>query len=1091
MISKIAWYGWAAAFLGVLMLSCQGSIPPEFDSVWDTLPDHVDYNFHVRPILSDRCFACHGPDAETQESDLRLDRPEGAYRALASGDGHAIVPGNIAESSLVNRILSQDYNEQMPPPETNLHLELREKAILVKWIQQGAKYKDHWAFTTPVQPKVPNTKLDWGINEIDQFVLARLETKEITPSPPADRETLVRRLYFDLTGLPPTLQEIDRLKSDARPNYYEHLVDSLLTLPAYGERMASYWLDVARFADSEGYLDDFHHTFWPHRDWVINAYNQNLPYDKFILWQLGGDQMPNATQEQHLATAFNRNHKQNSEGGIIPEEFRVEYVADRTNTVGTAFLGLTVGCARCHDHKYDPFSQKNYYELFAFFNSTIERGDGIFGYNAVENGNGIPNALSMNAGPVMPIGNPKIDKIRSFLQDSIELLSAHLSQRESSPTAASTNWASTARARPVLEQIVENATQVHLPFDKNEGGYSVDEAAGSKKAQHYGLNFVEGKKGLAIQSDAQGQLTADGSRVSFERSEPFTISFWIQVPKAFDEAHVLYNGNNRIQGYRGWDIMIQDNRLYFRLSHAHPYQSISVFTADPLPLHEWTHFVWSYDGSSKASGVTIYQDGKEIEPEVERDFLYRSTKPYTDPKATVYMPYRGMIIGNRHYDQDFTGGRLDELRILNVEADTRIAAYLFDNRAGMEKMEEMLAQNGEEAARFYHRYLDEIHAQGHAQLIELRNCEIRTVDTLLELMVMGDWPSERPTHVLNRGIYDDLGDEVSRDVPEDILPWPDDLPKNRYGLGQWLVHPDHPLTSRVAVNQIWYLMFGEGIVSTIEDFGSQGALPTHPNLLDWLAVDFRTHGWDVKRLVKQMVMSNTYRQASVIRPELQASDPNNVLLARAPRYRRSAEMVRDNLLAVSGLLDSRLGGASAFPYQPPDLWSEVSAHPFFPEYGTDYADGLYRRSLYTFWKRNMPPPSMLIFDASSRAECVVKRQKSNTPLQALVMLNDPQVIEACRSLAANTIQGGGDQSRQLSKTFAKLTGRQPSQTELSILSDQLNEELQYFENDPMARDAYLQTGKYEVSSSLDLDLVAALARVANTIANSTEGYYKN
>jgi len=1077
-------------FVCLLVTACGPRISDEVAEQMKLLPDQVSYNFHVKPILSDRCFLCHGPDAENRKAGLRLDVDSSALALLESGAGRAIVPGSIDKSQLTARILSHEKEWMMPPPESNLSLTDQEKAILLKWVEQGAEYQPHWAFAKPEKPEVPEGIPDWSVNEIDHFIGNKLVQNSIQPAPEAKREQLIRRVYFDITGLPPTLEDLDRWMA-AGDSFYESMVDELLESPEFGERMAAHWLDVARFADSEGYLDDFHHTFWPYRDWVIKAFNQNLPYDQFILWQVGGDQIPDATPEQKLATAFNRNHKQNSEGGIIPEEFRVEYVADRTNTVGSAFLGLTVGCARCHDHKYDPFSQQNYYQMFGFFNSTVERGDGIFSRNAIENGQMIPDKYAMNAGPVLPLLDEEATELRNYLLEKIEKGKQQVAHQAATNQHGFERWVEGASADD-LERQVKRYTVNHLTFDDMANGRTMDQAVGAGAATYNGrIEPVEGKYGKGVRSDAYGQLVADGSRAQFERNEPFTVSFWIKVPEKFESAHVLYNGNNRIQGYRGWDVIIEQGKLHFRLSHAHPYQSLSIIDTEELAIDQWMHFVWSYDGSGDARGMKVYKNGSGTTVEIERNYLYRSSKPYLDPEATVYMAYKGIIIGNRHYDQDFTDGVLDEVRILNREADPMVASYLFDPESATADFGKAISQQPQRLAAFYDLFIDqELEAQRVA-LRAIQQQEVNLVDTTQEIMVMGDYPKEKPTYILNRGVYDARGQQVERDVPESIFPMPTDLPRNRYGLGQWMIHPDHPLTSRVAVNQIWYLMFGRGIVETVEDFGSQGALPTHPELLDWLAVDFQENGWDLKRLIRQMVTSATYRQSSVIRPELAELDPGNYLLARGPRYRRSAEMIRDNILAASGLLEYRIGGPSAFPYQPPGLWKEVMTHAFFPEYQED-PEGLYRRSIYTFWKRNMPPPSMLIFDAASRAECQVRRQRSSTPLQALVLLNDPQIVEGCRALAEQLMQESNSPREELlSKAFRKLTSRHPTEKELQLLRSQWEEEVDYFQGHPQRANEYLSIGYKPVEQNLPQTELAALARVVNTIYNSTESYYKN
>ncbi|NHF58962.1 DUF1553 domain-containing protein [Flavobacteriaceae bacterium TP-CH-4] len=1089
MISGNLFFG--IGLLSLLATGCGVDKPEEVLLAENELPETVDFNFHIKPILSDRCFACHGPDQQNQKARLRLDIADSAFAALQSGNGFAIKPGNLDKSEVYHRVVSTDPDVLMPPPESNLQLSPLEIAYIAKWIEQGAEYKTHWAFSKPVKRPVPEAGENWAKNEIDRFIASKLEEKGIAPSPESRKEVLIRRLYFDLIGLPPSVAEVERLMAKDDPQYYEALVDSLLNLPAYGERMAAHWLDVARFADSEGYLDDFHHEFWPYRDWVIDAFNKNLPYDDFILWQVGGDQLPDAGEEQRLATAFNRLHKQNSEGGVIPEEFRVEYVADRTNTVGTAFLGLTVACARCHDHKYDPISQEDYFELFGFFNSTIERGDGIFAFNAVENGNDVPNELSMNAGPVMPVPSKDVAKIYEFLQREIDQKASDLKKTARTNEPKVLDWLASKPSSKTLEKVVTNATVVDLDFERSTDGISRDRAKGSKDARYFGHAFVPGKKGTALQYQ-EGKLIADGSRVSFERMEPFTVSFWIKTPKEYDEARVIYNGNGRIQGYRGWEVVLDSTRLSFRLNHAHPYQSLEVRMPEAIPLNQWQHFVWSYDGSSKAAGMAIYQNGKPIQGDILRDLLYRSAKPYTDKRATVYMHYEGLVLGSSHYDQHFDGGFIDDFKVLNREAGQLVANYLYDEQLGSRLFQESITSRSAAINEFHSLHLDTDLASERKQLQELQQRELQTIDTVQEIMVMGDLDKKRPTYILDRGVYDAHGKQVGRDVPETILPWPEDLPRNRYGLGKWLIHPDNPLTARVAVNQLWYLMFGRGLVKTNGDFGNQGALPSHPELLDWLAVDFMENGWDVKRLIRQMVTSATYRQSSAIRKDLNEIDPDNILLARSPRYRRSAEMVRDNVLAVSGLLNTNVGGKSVFPYQPEGLWSETISHPFFPDYEIDYENGLYRRSLYTFWKRNVPVPSMLVFDASSRSECQVQRQRSNTPLQALVLLNGRQVIEACRVLAENTWTATDFQlSAAIDRLFLALIGRSPTERERDILMRQYQAEKEYFAQEPLKAQQYLSVGVQEVAAELPSTEVAALTRVANTLLNSTEAYYKN
>ncbi len=1060
--------------------ACGPDLSPGVAEAYDTLPEQIDFNFHVKPILSDRCYACHGPDMQNQQAGLRLDTPEGAYAALESGNGVAIDPGSLGGSELIARINSDDPEFIMPTPESNLSLTDKEIAILTRWVEQGAEYKQHWAFVAPEKPAVPEAGGDWAKNAVDRFVAAKLESEQVTPSPEAERPYLIRRAYFDLTGLPPSLKELDRWEAATADDWYESMVDELLASPAYGERMANYWMDVARFADSEGYLDDYHHELWPYRDWVIKAYNENLPYDEFVKWQVAGDLLPGATTDQILATSFNRNHKQNSEGGIIPEEFRVEYVADRANTVGTAFMGLTVGCARCHDHKYDPFSQKNYYQLFGFFNNTLERGDGISGLNAIRNDTSVYNDLSMNAGPTLPLPQEETKRIHEHLKVLIAREEGKLAEQQVQTAALAT---AERLSLPKLEAYVRGNTVNHLTFDETP----VQEHAPGVGREFGELAQVQGKLGRAVQLGPD-MLVSNGEQSAFERSDPYTVSFWIYAPKFYDEAHVLYNSNSRVQGYRGWDVVLDSNRVHLRLNHAHPYQSLDIRIDEPLDTATWTHVVWSYDGSSKAEGMQVYRDGKKIEPRIMRDHLLRSTKPYHhDTGALLYNKYAGLVVGGRHYDEDFDGGRIDELRVLKVEAGDLVARYLYEKPLG----QFTVGSDLDEQREYYVMHQDKGLIRQRQALKELRAREVTTIDTVREIMVMGDDTRLRPTYILNRGVYDAHGDEVRPGVPDNLLAWPEDAPRNRLGLANWLIDDHNPLTARVAVNQLWYVVFGRGLVESVEDFGNQGALPSHPELLDYLAVDFREGDWDIKRMMRLFVTSATYRQSSKIREDLKESDPGNYWLARAPRYRRSAEMIRDNALASADLLQHKVGGPSTFPYQPAGLWKEGNNHFFSPSYVED-EDALYRRSLYTFWKRNAPPPSMLTFDASLRSECQVRRQRSSTPLQALVLLNDPQIVEASRVLAANTLASTRNEVEAADVIFRKLIGRQPTANEREILRSYYESELDYFDDHPLAAQDFLSTGYHETPfGAAGPAKVAAMSRVANTILNTQEGYYKN
>ncbi|WP_028526111.1 PSD1 and planctomycete cytochrome C domain-containing protein [Runella limosa] len=754
--------------------ACKGSSTPTEEE----LPDEISYNFDIRPILSDKCLACHGPDANKRQAGLRLDDPVSAFAALKENpSAHALVAGKPNKSEVFLRITTKDTAKMMPPKESNLTLSPREVSLIERWIEQGAKYEKHWAFVAPkkaVLPEVDNEK--WVKNEIDYFVLQKQEQKGLTPNDEADKERLLKRVSLDLVGLPPTLKMMEGFLADNSPNAYEKVVDELLKNPSYGEKMAIYWLDLARYADSHGYQDDGYRTQWPWRDWVIHALNKNMPYDQFVTWQLAGDFLPSSAndpenKEHLLATGFNRNHKITEEGGVIPEEYRISYVTDRNDLFGKAFLGLTMECAHCHDHKYDPFSQKDYYQLFAFFNNVNEVG--------IESVIGGPETYAKK--PLMQISNQDVKSILKFIN-----------------------------------------------------------------------------------------------------------------------------------------------------------------------------------------------------------------KPDTN----------GLIVS-----------------------------------------------------------------------------------------VMTDLDTVRKTHILRRGSYDAPGDVVEPNAPNIILPFNKNYPKNRLGLAKWLFDKKNPLTARVFVNQIWQEFFGKGIVKTTGDFGMQGELPSNPALLDWLAVDLMEHNWNIKRLVKQIVMSATYRQSAVVSPEKLAADPDNIYLARAPRYRIHAEFVRDVVLSSSGLLVRTIGGPSVKPYQPPGLWEgATSGRGLLSMYVQDHGNQLYRRGMYTLIKRTVPPPMLTIFDASTRDMCEVKRLRTNTPLQALIMLNDPTVLEASRVLAAKLLEEKSVTKEKITKAFRLIVCRKPTDKEVEILESYYQKELKKL--NPTRAEKALAVGEYPIPVQMDKVQLAALMRIVNTIYNLEETLMK-
>ena len=1054
-------------FLGFsCLLACQTEKPAEVVEAEKSIPEVVDFNLHVKPILSDRCFACHGPDKNHQEANLRLDTEEGLFAALEEGNGHVIVPGDLGESAVYQRITAEDPEMQMPPPESNLSLNPKEIAILTRWIEQGAEWKPHWAFISPEQPELPEvSQPEWVRNSIDNFVLAKLENENLTPSPEADKETLIRRVSFDLTGLPPTLEEVDNFLADESPDAYEKVVDRLLGSPAYGERMAAHWMDIARYADSYGYLDDKHRPMHPWRDWVIEAYNKNLPYDQFITWQVAGDLLPNATKEQVLATAFNRNHKQNSEAGIIYEEFRVEYVADRTNTLGKAFLGLTVECARCHDHKYDPISQKEYYQLFAFFNSTFEIGSPSYG-------------IDQTPGPALLLTDSATDEQIASLKQAI----AHQEQQVATHHQKATSALTKAKLEADIAQHLRQNLVAHYPFDVVTNDQSANQVNPAKPATLNDPVLVDGVQDKAIKINANNKVTLGENVGLFERTDPFSVSLWIKPAKTYGEATVFQHNYHKRYGYTGYTLLLLDNKLSFQLAHSYPHNAIQVVTTEALPENEWAHVTLTYDGSSRAEGTQIFVNGDRAKTEVVYDNLYKSIIPKVNEHTYAF---EGFIMGMRGNHTTFPGGLVDELKLF----DRNLTALEVQQLYG--KIDAATKATEAELREYYLAHYDAQQQQQRKKLQQLREQENTILSEASEIMVMGDLPEARPSFVLERGVYDAHGEEVEPGTPEQLLAFPDSLPKNRLGLARWLTHPHNPLTSRVAVNRFWQMHFGQGVVPSSDDFGNQGDLPTHPELLDWLATQFIASDWDKKALHKLIVTSATYRQSSVISPHMLEVDPDNQLLARGPRHRLPAEMIRDNALAISDLLAREVGGESVYPYQPEGLWDELSNKPWRYDYQQAEDEGLYRRSLYTIWKRTAPPPSMLIFDIADRDVCTVRRRTTSTPLQALVLLNDPQYLEACRMLAERMMQEGGQNPQeQLTFGFRALTGRHPEPEEVQIIRQMYEEEKARFAETPESAVAYLSTGEYPRNKQLDVVQLASLATVANAIMNTDEAYTK-
>ncbi|HEV7225998.1 MAG TPA: DUF1553 domain-containing protein, partial [Pirellulales bacterium] len=922
----------------------------------------VEYNRDVRPILSDRCFRCHGPDSASRQAELRLDRRESA---TSEHDGvRAIAPGEPQASELLRRLVADDLDERMPPADSGERLSADQIAVLRRWIEQGAEYQPHWSLIPPQATPPPEVRQrDWPKGEIDRFLLHRLERENLAPSPEAERPVLLRRASLDLTGLPPTLDELDEFLNDPADDAYERAVDRLLASPRYGERMALDWLDLARYADTNGYFSDLERQMWRWRDWVIDAFNRNQPFDEFTVEQLAGDLLPAPAVEQKIATGFNRNHPVTNESGVIDEEYRVEYVADRAETTAAIWLGLTLGCARCHDHKFDPLSQREYYQLFAYFNNVPEQG--------LVKGVGNPP-------PAIRLPSPEVERRLAEIerrQAPADAAWKAANDRLQEPFNA---WQ--AGAAKSLPAVCPADAAAWYDFSR-EGA---DASGRGRAAQAVDrVRYADGIRGQAALLDNGGHFEF-ASDLPVDRQTPFTVSVWIKPAAA--QSGCIVSKIEPAGELRGLEILWYKRQLRVNLVHRWAESALELMTESSFPPHEWRHVAVTYDGSGEAAGLKIYVDSKLQTVKVERDSLSGA--------IANGQPWR---IGRKDEVNGFDG-LIDEVQIVPRAAPAEEISGLYWGQlvdGALAAPPEKRSQRQSQALLEY--YLDHAASaedRGVYQLCEaLKRERAEVLAGVPTTMVMQELEKPREAHLLVRGQYDQPGDAVSPGVPQCLPALPAGAPANRLGLARWLVDPAHPLTARVAVNRLWQQFFGAGLVKTTNDFGSQGEAPSHPELLDWLAVEFVRSGWNVKAMQKRIVTSAAYRQSSRAAAALVERDPENRLLARGARFRLPAELIRDQALAIAGMLTGTVGGPSAKPYQPDGLWEAVSYNGDY-SYVQDHGPALYRRGLYTYWKRQSPPPGLLAFDAPTRETCVVRRSRTNTPLQALVLLNDPTYIEA-------------------------------------------------------------------------------------------------
>ncbi len=1047
--------------------------------------EKLGYNRDIRPLLSDKCFFCHGPDPKNRKGDLRLDDRDAAVKAKA------IVPGKPGESEVISRICTTDADDHMPPAKSKLEsCTPAEIEMLKRWIAEGAEYEPHWAFI-PLKPFAatkPGDELP-----MDAAVSALLAKRGLKLQPEADRNTLIRRVSFDITGLPPTPEEVAAFEKDSAPGAYERLVDRLLASPRFGERMAVDWLDIARYADSYGFQVDREREMWPWRDWVIRAFNDNLPFDKFITWQLAGDLLPNATEDQILATAFNRLHQQESEGGSVEEEYRVEYVADRVQTVATAFLGLTFECSRCHDHKYDPVTQKNYYGLFAMLGNIDEAGLYSFFTPAMPT-------------PAMPLldaaAKARLASLRGIVADEEKRTAALRKSKE----PAFAGWL---KSRPSKVAMLGEIGR--FDFDKLEKNQLANALDPKKPAKLKGENkLVPGVHGQAV--EFTGDDAVDLPIGNFRSNEPFSVSLWMKTPDKKERAVVFHRSRAWTDAAsRGYELLIEDGKLKWSLIHFWPGDAISIRATEPLAINEWKHVVVTNDGSGRAAGLRIFVNGAPIATEVVRDSL---TRDITGGGGD------NIALAERFRDRGFKGGVIDDFRIF-ARALTEIEALAaFDKRtadaalgsAGVPPADSRVSRESSNVANggspkdaprnsggphetrgpaggtpalpdasssalfdYFLATADADYAKQLGALSAARGEVMKFTSGQKEIMVMRELREPKPAYVLFRGEYNQRRDEVPMAVPEWLSPLPQGAPKNRLGLAQWLTDPRHPLTARVTVNRIWQSIWGRGLVKTTEDFGSQGARPLYPEVLDWLAARFIASGWDTKALVKTIVMSRTYRQRSIADAKTMADDPDNEWLARGPRIRLSAEMVRDNVLASAGLLVERLGGAPVNPYELSEGFKPAN-----PSGG----DGVYRRSLYTNWRRTSAPPAMVAFDAPRRAVCISRRERTDSPLQAFILLNGVQYVEAARVLGEKLHkEAKGDVRAMIEQGFLRCLSRKPDAKEADITTRLYNEQLAHFRQSPAQAEKLLKSGNAKRDAAIPAPEAAAAAVLAQALLN--------
>ena len=1045
--------------------------------------DNVSFTREIRPILSKHCGSCHGADAKARKADLRLDTRDGLLNP------EIVKAGSPDGSGLLARLVTTDPEEVMPPPDKGEPLSPDEVSRIRQWIAEGAVYGEHWAFMPIEKPPLPNLEAAdaaWAKSPIDGLALRKMRQMGMAPAEAVGAEIWLRRASLDLTGLPPSLEEMDRFLEATKSDEVQakkEAVERLLSSKAFGERMANDWLDVARYADTYGRHEDADCLTWPYRDWVIKAFNENLPFDQFITWQIAGDLLPNPTRDQWVATCFNRLPQQSNEAGSNPEEFRIDQVNDRVNTVAAAFLGLTTECSRCHDHKYDPITMRDFYSMSAFFNNIDELG--LF---AVFTG-GVPAPSILLHGPEDEARLAKVHaQMREIESDMDTEKAAALGRfqqwlQQSSPPQIlpeKTMWQSLTGAfsKSAPPAVAGTKPEIRYAFDSLEKKALKNDGTLPEQGEvRLNTRLEEGRAGQALNLEGDNAVMIKGVP-ELRRYEAFSFGLWVKPRSRMERAVLVHRSRSGLDAAsRGFELILDGMRPSFALAHFSPGNEIRIRDARELPVGEWTHLACVYDGSSRAKGMQLYVNGVQAEAEVVSDKLYRDIvyRAEWGDEADKDGVQLALAVGGRFNDASFRDGLVDEFffhRRRICEPEVKQMALLQDD------------SKPEDWFEWYLREVDPVWRAKQEQLTALRREENDLSISAVELMVMEEMKGKRrETYVLERGQFDRRGAVVTPDTPAFLPPFPKDMPRNRLGFAKWLTMPQNPLTARVQVNRLWQLFFGRGLVETTEDFGEQGRVPENPELLDWLASSFVESGWDVKVFCRQIVLSSVYAQSARPQvPEWLEKDPGNAYLARGPRHRLGAEQVRDLALAASGLLNPTVGGPSLKPYQPPGLWDEAGTQ---HTYHQDHGANLYRRSLYTFWRRTMPPANMTVFDAPTREFCKARRERTCTPMQALVLMNDIQFLEAARCLAESVLEQTVEQ--RVERVFRLLTSQRPSAGQSKRLTDYLLAERDRFAADPESTKRLLaSTGEAPLKHQADDSDLAATTMMVRLVLSFSE-----